>query len=492
MSLFYKLTTDTAAELIAAKLPSSSWKLWIWITTLNPFGDRSVQITWKNAKKAIKISKTTFYRALRLLVDSGLLVIERMSCFCVSFKNGTPDPDAETESQNRDSQSQNCDPTLYIDLQTFQTLSDREDEEKIQNTPEPDSKTEQGNEVNPVGQVSQDSPVIAEVIQNAPVEPKSQGKEKYSAARTKKSTKNFNWLPEGPWNLDGKLDPNFVDYIAKDWVKRFGGDIHAKRADVLSHFKKDPANLAIRWEQYRSEFVDRVQNAKILLSKGVSMKPEIQDKLLTNQRAVTAEFPPELNPVAPQSDCLAGVTEVAALMPTPEQATEPSQNAPAPAHAHIPVEVPAEAVTEEPIAAETTQAVNEAEATTPAHAEIPAEATTPAQAEPIAEVTETVIVSPVTPSKNTEAKQTQVSQHSNTQSTEDDRNPAKLRAMVNAFLKGFGGERQTAPKPPTELEKLNSWLQDPLLRDDAIAIANRSESYKYCPWTEEIIYCEEF
>ncbi len=56
----------------------------------------------------------------------------------------------------------------------------------------------------------------------------------------------LNWLPPGPWNLDGKLDPNFRDWLAVEWKQRYGGTIHQKRADVLAHFRKDPANLVIR------------------------------------------------------------------------------------------------------------------------------------------------------------------------------------------------------------------------------------------------------
>ena len=109
--------------------------------------------------------------------------------------------------------------------------------------------------------------------------------------------KVFDWLPDGPWKIDGKLDPNFRDFVANDWLKRFGGDIHCKRADVLSHFKKDPANLPIRWEQYQSEYLNRYENTQILLSNGIEIKPEYQDRLIDNQRAITAQLPQELNPV---------------------------------------------------------------------------------------------------------------------------------------------------------------------------------------------------
>jgi hypothetical protein len=86
-------------------------------------------------------------------------------------------------------------------------------------------------------------------------------------------------------------------------------------------------------------------------------------------------------------------------------------------------------------------------------------------------------------------------------SEEDDRDPVKLRAMVQGFLKGFAGQTPsnsstllTAKKSQaqTELEKLNSWLHDPLLRDNTIAWVNRSESFKYCSDLDQIIEASEF
>ena len=89
MTQFYKLTTDTAGELLAAKLPRSSWELWTWITTLDPFGDRQVQITWERAKEVLGISRATFYRALDTLTNAGLLINQKLWVFCVYLKNET-------------------------------------------------------------------------------------------------------------------------------------------------------------------------------------------------------------------------------------------------------------------------------------------------------------------------------------------------------------------------------------------------------------------
>jgi hypothetical protein len=67
-----------------------------------------------------------------------------------------------------------------------------------------------------------------------------------------------------------------------------------------------------------------------------------------------------------------------------------------------------------------------------------------------------------------------------------------FKQMVQGLLKGFGGKREVCSKPQSELERLNQWLFDPILREEAIHYARRSPSYKYCPDTDQIIHCEEF
>ncbi len=127
-------------------------------------------------------------------------------------------------------------------------------------------------------------------------------KDKETAPRRNKTFQQraFDWLPDGPWKVDGKLDPNFRDSIAKDWMNRYGGDIHQRRADVLAHFKKDPANLPIRWEQYQSEYLQRYQNTQTRLSHGINIEEEYQQRLIQNHRAITEPLPEELDPIARQ------------------------------------------------------------------------------------------------------------------------------------------------------------------------------------------------
>lgn len=105
----------------------------------------------------------------------------------------------------------------------------------------------------------------------------------------------YNWLPEGPWRCqDGKLDPHFHDWLARDWVARYGGDLTKRRADVLLHFKKDPANLVIRWAQYQEDYVQRFQNTQTLINHGRPISPDYQEELTRNHRALTVPLPPEI------------------------------------------------------------------------------------------------------------------------------------------------------------------------------------------------------
>jgi hypothetical protein len=492
MSLFYKLTTGEASQLIAAELPRSSWKLWTWITTLNPFGDRQIRITWEIAKEAIGISKTTFYRALAQLTNAGLLISQRGFGFWISPKNGNRVPEMEIDSQKCVSESQKQNSSLYTDLKTFSYCPDSQSEEKCK-IPNPESNTNDQDSLRKPK--TPEKLTTVEVNQNSTVKPVSQGEEKSSAARrTKKRTKKpqgFDWLPDGPWNIDGKLDPNFRDWLAKNWVKRYGGDFHDKQADVLAHFRKDPANLAIRWEQYQNEFVHRVENTQMRLANGCQINEATQQTLITHQRAVTAVLPPEMNPVAAVAPVVGPV-----LAPAVEKIEQVTRGV--------------ESV--EPVA-NTRSELLELSPSKNSDCE-PSPWDNDAPTEEPQEITRGVEpVTDLSPSKNSEQPKSAPKTDGEEYTTLADGTRLKifkrkekpefepvspeqaksLGDMVQSFLQGFGGERKApAPKSLSELEELNQWLHNPALREEAINHANRSPDYKYCPDSDQIISAEEF
>lgn len=58
------------------------------------------------------------------------------------------------------------------------------------------------------------------------------------------------WLPEGEWFRDGALDPDFWNWMAENWVSKFGSTIHEAKSNVISHFRKQPEQLVLKWDEY--------------------------------------------------------------------------------------------------------------------------------------------------------------------------------------------------------------------------------------------------
>lgn len=123
-------------------------------------------------------------------------------------------------------------------------------------------------------------------------------------------------------------------------MARWGGTLQQRRADVLTHFKKDPNNLPIRWEQYASEYLERYQNTKQALDSSAQPDPEYLQRLLNNHRAITAQLPDELKiisspPGAMLADASSSYPELESLSslvltpPTQEpEPPKPLQNSP--------------------------------------------------------------------------------------------------------------------------------------------------------------------
>lgn len=116
--------------------------------------------------------------------------------------------------------------------------------------------------------------------------------------RKTRQMREFNWVPDGPWKVDNKLDNNFVDWLTAKWVRDFGRDVHSTRANVQRHLKKDAANFAIAWDEYHREHLHRFSNAAVRERSGGVLSPEEQQKLLQHSAAVTQAVPEELASVA--------------------------------------------------------------------------------------------------------------------------------------------------------------------------------------------------
>lgn len=311
MARFFKLTTEISQIVRKANLTAAQLKIWLYFTEIDPFGDNYIELPelFEIQQECGDISQKTFYRAIAKFKELNLFDFQYNKAFIRNQQsNGTKvknvqaeDKNVQVEDKNVQAEDKNVQPTIYTEIQTLSDSNAHEEKKAIATLETATTK-----------------PTLSEIPKtkiDSLVKTESGNGENFPAAvdLKKSEIKVFDWLPDGPWKLDGKLDPNFRDFVANDWLKRFGGDIHSKRADVLSHFKKDPANLPIRWEQYQSEYLNRYESTQILLSNGVEIKPEYQDRLIANQRAITAQLPQELNPVLQPS---------AIALPQPESAPQ--------------------------------------------------------------------------------------------------------------------------------------------------------------------------
>jgi hypothetical protein len=376
---FYKLKTEIAHYLINGLETYSEWKVWCYLTTFEPFGDKYIELPpLINVLMICKISERTFYRAISKLKELELFDFQYDKAYIrnLTSKNNydTDDSDYDThdskamtefarlgsrtvigDSQNdtHDSDTDTHDSaSIYQELQTDQTSLETRTREKkdeansldLENALELEKENELENFLDLEKENALENSLDLESATTKPtwseipkteiqslVKSESGSVEKFSAVvsapekpkpKPRPQIKAWeSWPPAGPWNINGQLDMNFRDAIAQSWVVAYGGDVHKKKADVLRHFKKDPDNLAIAWEQYQSEYLNRYETTQILMTNGVEIPQEYQRRLINNQRAITQSLPPEINlitaPVIPDSigpmSSLGGVVKPLAL-----------------------------------------------------------------------------------------------------------------------------------------------------------------------------------
>lgn len=445
MARFFKFTDNDLEK--GKSFTASEWRLFNYLRLIDPFGDTYQELDTLAVLSAVDIKKTTFYKAIAKFQELELFDFQdkgfNFRSLGLSAKTENFPQKRKTVRENG-KLSENSEDTIYTEDQTLSYFPEGESEGFQESIPDPEPPIAVG--------------VVTEISQVSPVKPIDSGEDKFSEARTTTvqsknvQQRNFNWLPDGPWNIDGKLDPNFRDFVANDWLKRFGGDIHSKRADVLAHFKKDPANLPIRWEQYQSETLHRYENTQILLNNGVEIPEEYQDRLVANQRAITAELPQELNPIA--------------SLPSVEPITRGIVETVEPVTAIAPVVT----TTIDLVKNEDGQVFKVFKAPKP-------------------------VEEPITPEQWEETRK-------------------KLAAFTGNFNFGKSSPRENSPsKGVTEdtqqaialeiearkrrnLDELNQWINDPILRKEAMKKVMLSDCYK-CLFDEEgnpyqVIYCEEF
>ena len=257
--------------------------------------------------------------------------------------------------------------------------------------------------------------------------------------RRTRQQQQFDWVPDGEWKTpDGRLDPGFVDWLAKQWVRNFGGDIHAKRRDVLLHFKKDAANVAIAWDSYHREALHRVAVVATSVASGMSESHLAKEVAHVQPYLKAAATPTQYSPVA-------------YTMPAAVQEFTPQLGA---------------AIEQRISGVSAPEIIGSLPASSPDN-----------PAPDLGEINESVI------NESVEAYKPFVAPSVD---SEEQRENLKRLSQMTKEVKRFGG----SPKPPeaneARIAMLNRWLQDPnpTFRNEAIKKILASDDY-------ELVYDEE-
>ncbi|BAZ39385.1 hypothetical protein NIES4101_53380 [Calothrix sp. NIES-4101] len=104
----------------------------------------------------------------------------------------------------------------------------------------------------------------------------------------------WDWIPDGPWKVDGKLDNAFIDWHAKRWLQKgWGLDIHEARKNVRASYRNEPVRLANDWQEYQESTAVKLANMALREQNEVKVSEEEKAELYRHQGAFKS------NPQAP-------------------------------------------------------------------------------------------------------------------------------------------------------------------------------------------------
>lgn len=105
-SQFYKFTTETSKKLRDFDLSAAEWKIWAYLATLDPFGDKYVRLPDMHTVMAeCGTSKATVYRAMSKFQELELfdfqaeIAFRNLEAKSTSSKNGKAVPKIEKQSE---------------------------------------------------------------------------------------------------------------------------------------------------------------------------------------------------------------------------------------------------------------------------------------------------------------------------------------------------------------------------------------------------------
>jgi hypothetical protein len=327
---FYKLTPDIALKLCQFQLGANDLKLWMYLSSLDPFGDRKITLpTCQDIAQRLNMSIASFFRAKARLQELGIFsFFDKYTQFINNLGSHSQKKSVQKnyfQICDKDSQicnvvSQICDTTTQIcdkdsqicenqalkplenkassfsqtinTINTIHTFSDNKIHKKekcIVNCLEKENSeenkwTEEIQKVNnKVSETIPDTPKdtftpVSSLMKSNNSDNKGLiGVGEVLGKTSKVQIKAWEWLPDGDWKVDHKLDPIFHDWLANKWMIQYNKtDFFGAKADVLAYFQKAPERLPIRWQQYHDEYTARNLNIEQNTAVNITTCPQKQ------------------------------------------------------------------------------------------------------------------------------------------------------------------------------------------------------------------------
>ena len=306
---FVQIPIELIDYVKAKKLSGLQYSLWLFLYSLDPFGDRFVPIpSPEQIAIELNVCARSIQRAAQRLADLDLFDFN-VNTWCAknttSNKNNTRTKRSECGQNDpyvasptkRSPLGQKApidspNPATSKQSTAFQTYTNKldlsyksETTSKQINNQEPDLEIDFWLEDNVDSSTSLPNQDLKEGSNSACVELKLEA--------------NENQAPR-PWLIEGKLDPKFVEWLAQKWSIKYGDNLYTARANVLRHFKKDEQNIIIAWSEYSAEYLDRYRNTQTRIATGLEIAESEQKRLIDNVGALTRPLPEELSLLAEQ------------------------------------------------------------------------------------------------------------------------------------------------------------------------------------------------
>jgi hypothetical protein len=84
---FFALTADVRDKLLETNLTAAEWRIWCYLVSLDPFGDRGATFSVAELMRLCRVKKSTYFAAKAKLQKLGLFDFTNVVICCITKEN---------------------------------------------------------------------------------------------------------------------------------------------------------------------------------------------------------------------------------------------------------------------------------------------------------------------------------------------------------------------------------------------------------------------